>query len=181
MKRLSSVIVTSLIAASIVTAISCSSGDSNSSVEESTAQESIFKHVADTCIINSITYIKTNKLRTLLLTNKSNALQHPTACIEVYATIKDDPGMGEWSGRYDLTAVEGTATVGTSKVSLAATTDGGKVKGGNINFEYQGKTSDGLKLYTVTLHVDEMTEQGGNYARNISLTGTDYIGTMLTY
>ena len=50
-----------------------------------------------------------------------------------------------------------------------------------VDLHYQNKTSGGCPLYTVTFHADSLVESNGDYAKDVTISGTGYFGTMLEY
>lgn len=110
----------------------------------------------------------------------------------IYVDVKGDPGDNKWQGTYNV----GTGTYAVvrgfekgnpwekEKARLYADkTEDEIIKDAYIKFEYQGKINEyDQKLYKVTLHIPELKEENGDYARNIDATCTSYVdGGMLEY
>ena len=98
------------------------------------------------------------------------------------------PANGKWNGRYKVEQV-GAVIWGWEKPwikerqthELSTWTNNQPVKGAWIEVRTLDKGDEyGRKIYSVNLHVDEMTEKNGDYARdvNISFTGRN-VGSML--
>ena len=98
------------------------------------------------------------------------------------------PANEKWNGRYEVEQVDGSVW-GWEKPwmkekmthELSTWTNNQPVKGAWIEVRTLDKGDEyGRKKFSVKLHVDEMTEKNGDYARdvNISFTGRD-VGSML--
>lgn len=98
------------------------------------------------------------------------------------------PANEKWNGRYEVEQVDGSVW-GWEKPwmkakmthELSTWTNNQPVKGAWIEVRTLDKGDEyGRKKFSVKLHVDEMTEKNGDYARdvNISFAGRD-VGSML--
>lgn len=110
---------------------------------------------------------------------------------QIYVNIDNDPGSNKWTGSYQLRSaiayVKGFE-VGNpwqvTKASLSADTDSkGIVKDAWVKFTYLGeKDQYDRKKYKVEMHIGELKEQNGDYARNVNLTYTGFVdGGMIEY
>jgi hypothetical protein len=179
MRKLHSFLLAAMMLAAGNSFTACGGSDDDN--EGKAVVESAFKSIADTAIIRSMTWISTKYLHQLGISNQGGSVFRPIRRINLYISIYDNPGVGNWDGEYKLSGVEASMGWGT-ETWLNATKDAdGLVKGGRITLTPTGKTDGGVKQYNMTLHIDELTDAEGNYARDINLSGTDYIGTMLTY
>ena len=106
--------------------------------------------------------------------------------------VVGDPGDGKWQGTYKVSTYTSATVRGFEKGNpwekekarlYADDTEDHIIKGAWIKFEYQGtKNSYDQKLYKVSLHIPELKEENGDYARNIDVTFTGYVdGGMLEY
>ena len=100
------------------------------------------------------------------------------------------PQNDMYDGRYDVMQVDGSVWGWKEqwrpeyrKNKLSTWENNQPVKGAWAEIKTLDKGDEyGRKMFKVTLHVDEMTEKNGDYARdiNISFTGRD-TGPMLVY
>lgn len=100
-------------------------------------------------------------------------------------TVKDTPIANKASGRYAAVDVEAVVWAysdyrWTVKKSLYLPSHSAE-ESAWVDLQYQNKTSGGYPQYSVTFHADSLLETNGDYAKNITITGTGYFGTMLEY
>lgn len=107
-------------------------------------------------------------------------------------TIKDTPVKHRESGRYKLADVSANIdgfnqwkeyVKNTLRAGYDEDETGTIAKGAWVELQYLGET-DGYShpKYTVKFHADELTEENGDYARNVNTSYTGYIyNGMLKY
>ena len=98
----------------------------------------------------------------------------------------DDTPIGEkQSGRYEARSIEavvyGYTGTGWSVKKKLALPSGAPSSSAWVDLQYQHETSGGYPKYAVTFHADNLVESNGDYARDITISGTGYFGTMLEY
>jgi len=176
----------------------CSSSDDDSDNIENPDDKGDNKHVAtESILVKAMQSRAANGMELSKWGYFSNI--HSTAMSgtgedswRIYVDVKNDPGDNKWQGTYQV----GTGTYAVvrgfekgnpwekEKARLYANkTEDGIVKDAYIKFEWQGTKNDyDQKLYKVTLHIPELKEENGDYARNIDATYTGYVdGGMLEY
>lgn len=103
-------------------------------------------------------------------------------------SVNNAPSNGMYNGRYEVSQVDGSVwgwekqwDPEYKKHELSTWENKQPVKGAWVEIKTLDKGDEyGQKMFKITLHVDEMTEKNGDYARNIniSFTGRD-VGPML--
>ena len=110
----------------------------------------------------------------------SGKLAHDRWVIGMY--LEADPGLDKWQGTYEISQVWGSVHGfvdgefwETSKATLDTGDNVVPVKGAWIKMEDTGrKNSYGNKEYHIQLHIDEMKEENGDYARDINVEITSF-------
>ena len=91
--------------------------------------------------------------------------------------LEADPGLDKWHGTYQISQVWGSVHGfvdgefwETSKASLDTGDNVVPVKGAWIKMEDMGRKDEmGRKEYHIQLHIDELKEENGDYARDINI------------
>ena len=96
--------------------------------------------------------------------------------------LEADPGLDKWQGTYQISQVWGSVHGfvdgefwETSKASLDTGDNVVPVKGAWIKMEDMGRKDQmGRKEYHIQLHIDELKEEYGDYARDINIDITSF-------
>ena len=96
--------------------------------------------------------------------------------------LEADPGLDKWHGTYQISQVWGSVHGfvdgefwETSKASLDTGDNVVPVKGAWIKMEDMGRKDEmGRKEYHIQLHIDELKEENGDYARDINIDITSF-------
>ena len=96
--------------------------------------------------------------------------------------LEADPGLDKWQGTYQISQVWGSVHGfvdgefwETSKASLDTGDNVVPVKGAWIKMEDTGRKDQmGRKEYHIQLHIDELKEENGDYARDINIDITSF-------
>ena len=96
--------------------------------------------------------------------------------------LEADPGLDKWQGTYQISQVWGSVHGfvdgefwETSKASLDTGDNVVPVKGAWIKMEDMGRKDQmGRKEYHIQLHIDELKEENGDYARDINIDITSF-------
>ena len=96
--------------------------------------------------------------------------------------LEADPGLDKWKGTYQISQVWGGVHGfvdgefwETSKVSLDTGDNVVPVKGAWIKMDDMGRKDEmGRKEYHIQLHIDELKEENGDYARDINIDITSF-------
>jgi hypothetical protein len=120
--------------------------------------------------------------RITLATDPTKLSNHPDY-YSLWLYVDDTPIAKKASGRYEARDVEAVVYSYTGygwsvKKKLSVPSSSASAW---VDLQYQNKTSDGEPLYTVTFHADSLKESNGGYAKDITISGTGYFGTMLEY
>lgn len=172
---------------------SCSSdnddlGEKEPPKEEYVAKESKFSDALKKYKVSGIEYRQLKYVGEFSMYSKSIGDVDVTDQWKIGMFIEGDPGKEEWNGTYQLHQLwgilygfEGERIV--TKATLDTEEDVIPVKGAWIKFtDLHKKDNYGRKIYTVELHIDEMKEENGDYARNINITYTGSLSDgMLEY
>ena len=171
---------------------SCSSDDdeskNNPPKEEYVAKESKFSDALKKIKVSGFEYRQYQYVGVFSLHSEARSGVDATDRWEISMYIENDPGINKWNGTYQLRQLWGTLYgfekgYEVVKASLGTDEDVVPVKGAWIKFTDLYKTDQyGNKTYTVELHIDEMKEENGDYARDINITITGSLsGGMLEY
>ena len=171
---------------------SCSSDDdepeNNPPKEEYVAKESKFSDALKKFKVSGFEYRQYKYVSEFSLHSEARSGVDATDRWEISMYIENDPGINKWNGTYQLRQLWGTLYgfekgYEVVKASLGTDEDVAPVKGAWIKFTDLYKTDQyGNKTYTVELHIDEMKEENGDYARDINITITGSLsGGMLEY
>lgn len=98
--------------------------------------------------------------------------------VQLELKIANNPGYGKWSGRYTITEAEATSISAKGKLTdlVATVYNETNTNHGWIEFEYLGeKNTYDQKQYKITVHIIEMINSKGDYARNVDLTITTWL------
>ena len=96
--------------------------------------------------------------------------------------LEADPGLDKWQGTYQISQVWGSVHGfvdgefwETSKASLDTGDNVVPVKGAWIKMDDTGRKDEmGRKEYHIQLHIDELKEENGDYARDINIDITSF-------
>ena len=178
-----------LLAGVSVMSVSCGGDDDPSDdppKEEHVAVESIFSTAMKNYPIAGMSYDKSS----FRIGSDARSGADAPDTWKIYVGIKNDPGEDNWNGTYQIDCASGALTgfvAGKNgevvKANVSAPINDGLVENAWIKFIPTGKKDEyGCKQYSVTLHIDEMKEDNGDYVRNINISYTGYIyGGMLEY
>lgn len=172
--------------------VSCDSNDeeqeNNPPKEEYVAKESEFSDALKKFKVSGFEYHQYQYVGKFSLHSEARSGIDATDRWKIGMYIANDPGLNKWDGTYQLDQLCGTLygfEKGYEVVKAYLGTDEGviPVKGAWIKFTDLHKTDKyGNKAYTIELHIDEMKEKNGDYARDINITYTGSIsGGMLEY
>lgn len=165
--------------------------------EQHVPTQSIMKCVADTVGMETMRasyYASSGKfyIRSLQPVKVSNGYQYQYLS---WIKIANDPGQDKWSGKYAITYADAYVRelvrvyswwdfqpVCTASAGADCTETGDSW----INFEDTGETErvyntstgkyDTYKVYNISLHIDELTEENGDYARDLNFSFRGKIG-----
>ena len=165
---------------------SCSSGDGEED-EVYVPVESEFARIVKVRPVYQLSYSYGHNISSFYLLSNPIEGNTKTDYYGVSIHVKT-PANEKWNGRYEVEQV-GVSVWGWEKPwikakqthELSTWTNNQPVKGAWIEVRTLDKGDEyGRKKYSVNLHVDEMTEKNGDYARdvNISFTGRN-VGSML--
>ena len=193
MKKIFSFLLTSaLLLAVSASVVSCSNDDdepeNNPPKEEYVAKESEFSDALKKFKVSGFEYHQYQYVSKFSLHSEARSGVDATDRWKIGMYIENDPGVNKWNGTYQLHQLWGTLygfEKGYEVVKAYLGTDEGviPVKGAWIKFTDLHKTDKyGNKAYTIELHIDEMKEKNGDYARDINITFTGSLsGGMLEY
>lgn len=96
--------------------------------------------------------------------------------------LESDPGLDKWQGTYTIWQVDGCVRgykdgeqAELPKVYLGTGNNSAPVKGAWIKMEDMGrKDIMGRKEYHIQLHIDELKEENGDYAKDINIDITSF-------
>lgn len=96
--------------------------------------------------------------------------------------LESDPGLDKWQGTYAIWQVDGCVRgykdgeqAELPKVYLDTGDNSAPVKGAWIKMEDTGRKDEmGRKEYHIQLHIDEMKEENGDYAKDINIDITSF-------
>lgn len=96
--------------------------------------------------------------------------------------LESDPGLDKWQGTYTIWQVDGCVRgykdgeqTELPKVYLDTGDNSAPVKGAWIKMEDTGRKDEmGRKEYHIQLHIDEMKEENGDYAKDINIDITSF-------
>ena len=96
--------------------------------------------------------------------------------------LESDPGLDKWQGTYTIWQVDGCVRgykdgeqTELPKVYLGTGDNSAPVKGAWIKMEDMGRKDQmGRKEYHIQLHIDEMKEENGDYAKDINIDITSF-------
>lgn len=99
--------------------------------------------------------------------------------------VDGTPIAEKLSGRYEAQSIEavvyGYTSTGWGVKKKLTLPSGASSSSAWVDLQYQNETSGGRPKYTVTFHADNLAESNGDYAKDITISGTGYFGTMLEY
>ena len=171
--------------------VSCDSNDeeqeNNPPKEEYVAKESEFSDALKKFKVSGFEYHKYQYVSEFSLHSEARSGVNATDRWKIGMYIANDPGLDKWDGTYQIDqlcgALYGFENGYEVQKAYLETADVLPVKGAWIKFTYLHKNDKyGNKIYTIELHIDEMKEKNGDYARDINITYTGSIsGGMLEY
>lgn len=96
--------------------------------------------------------------------------------------LESDPGLDKWQGTYTIWQVDGCVRgykdgeqAELPKVYLDTGDNSAPVKGAWIKMEDTGRKDEmGRKEYHIQLHIDELKEENGDYAKDINIDITSF-------
>lgn len=167
---------------------SCSSGDDGE--EEYVPVESPYAKILKEKPVHQLSYTHTYNMGSFGLESDPMVGNYKTDYYTISFIVYNAPADDMYDGRYQIAEVSGSVwgwkeqwRPEYKKHELSTWKNNQPVKGAWAEIKTLDKGDEyGRKTFRVTLHVDEMTEKNGDYARNIniSFTGRD-TGPMLTY
>ena len=170
---------------------SCDSNDdepeNNPPKEEYVAKESEFSDALKKFKVSGCEYHQYKYVSEFSLHSEARSGVNATDRWKIGMYIENDPGENKWDGTYQLDQLCGTLYGFENgyevQKAYLETADALPVKGAWIKFTYLHKNDKyGNKIYTIELHIDEMKEKNGDYARDINITFTGSLsGGMLEY
>ena len=170
---------------------SCDSNDdepeNNPPKEEYVAKESEFSDALKKFKVSGCEYHQYKYVSEFSLHSEARSGVNATDHWKIGMYIANDPGENNWDGTYQLDQLCGTLYGFENgyevQKAYLETADVLPVKGAWIKFTYLHKNDKyGNKIYTIELHIDEMKEKNGDYARDINITFSGSLsGGMLEY
>lgn len=186
MKKISFLLMTAMLLAVGASVTSCSSGDDGE--EEYVPVESPYAKILKEKPVHQLSYTHTYSMGSFGLESDPMVGNYKTDYYTIGFLVYNAPADDMYDGRYDVVQVGGSLwgwkeqwQPEYKKNELSTWDNNQPVKGAWAEIKTLDKGDEyGRKKFKVKLHVDEMTEKNGDYARdiNISFTGRD-TGPML--
>lgn len=165
----------------------CSSGDDGMTEETvRTPQVSQIDTLMRRQPLNNFIFkqMSSTRERITLSTDPTKLSDHPDY-YSVMLYVDDTPIAKKASGRYEAQSIEavvyGYTGTGWSVKKKLTLPSGAPSSSAWVDLQYQNETSGGYPKYAVTFHADNLVESNGDYARDITISGTGFFGTMLEY
>lgn len=188
MKR-SMVAISAMVAMGMVTASlsACSSSDDELSQDETVTPvhkpvESLLVKTMKEHPVSGWEYIKNKYGGTLEIHSVAPAIGQRFDRWIISMFLESDPGLDKWQGTYTIWQVDGCVRgykdgeqAELPKVYLDTGDNSAPVKGAWIKMEDTGRKDEmGRKEYHIQLHIDEMKEENGDYAKDINIDITSF-------
>lgn len=188
MKR-SLMAICTVVAAGMVTAslTACSSSDDELSQDETVTPvhkpvESLLVKTMKEHPVSGWEYIKNKYGGTLEIHSVAPAIGQRFDRWIISMLLESDPGLDKWQGTYTIWQVDGCVRgykdgeqTELPKVYLDTGDNSAPVKGAWIKMEDTGRKDEmGRKEYHIQLHIDEMKEENGDYAKDINIDITSF-------
>lgn len=164
--------------------------EQNGGEKEYVPQESYFMKLARTQDVYS-TSCEEGTYKWMYFQMNSNPIENKVRhdYYNVSFCLESDPVGKKESGRYELmdvsARVDGFDTYKEFVKNVLYQRDPTQhpVVGAYVDLQYLGETDEyGYRKYSVKFHADDLVEENGDYARDVTLTYTGYIkGGMLRY
>lgn len=190
-KIFSFLLMSAMLLAMGASVVSCDSNDeeqeNNPPKEEYVAKESEFSDALKKFKVYGFEYHQYQYVGKFSLYSEARSGIDATDHWKIGMYIANDPGLDKWDGTYQLDqlcgALYGFENGYEVQKAYLETADVIPVTGAWIKFTYLHKNDKyGNKIYTIELHIDEMKEKNGDYARDINITFTGSLsGGMLEY
>lgn len=188
MKR-SLLAISAVVAMGMVTAslTACSSSDDELSQDETVTPvhkpvESLLVKTMKEHPVSGWEYIKNKYGGTLEIHSVAPAIGQRFDRWIISMFLESDPGLDKWQGTYTIWQVDGCVRgykdgeqAELPKVYLDTGDNSAPVKGAWIKMEDTGRKDEmGRKEYHIQLHIDEMKEENGDYAKDINIDITSF-------
>lgn len=188
MKR-SMVAICTVVAAGMMTAslTACSSSEDELSQDETVTPvhkpvESLLVKTMKEHPVSGWEYIKNKYGGTLEIHSVAPAIGQRFDRWIISMFLESDPGLDKWQGTYTIWQVDGCVRgykdgeqTELPKVYLDTGDNSAPVKGAWIKMEDTGRKDEmGRKEYHIQLHIDEMKEENGDYAKDINIDITSF-------
>lgn len=188
MKRSMMAICTVVAAGMISASLSaCSSSDDELSQDETATPvhkpvESLLVKTMKEHPVSGWEYIKNKYGGTLEIHSVAPAIGQRFDRWIISMFLESDPGLDKWQGTYTIWQVDGCVRgykdgeqTELPKVYLDTGDNSAPVKGAWIKMEDTGRKDEmGRKEYHIQLHIDEMKEENGDYAKDINIDITSF-------
>lgn len=165
----------------------CSSSDDELSQDETVTPvhkpvESLLVKTMKEHPVSGWEYIKNKYGGTLEIHSVAPALGQRFDRWIISMFLESDPGLDKWQGTYTIWQVDGCVRgykdgeqTELPKVYLDTGDNSAPVKGAWIKMEDTGRKDEmGRKEYHIQLHIDEMKEENGDYAKDINIDITSF-------
>lgn len=189
MMKHSMMAICTVVAAGMVTASlsACSSSDDELSQDETVTPvhkpvESLLVKTMKEHPVSGWEYIKNKYGGTLEIHSVAPAIGQRFDRWIISMFLESDPGLDKWQGTYTIWQVDGCVRgykdgeqAELPKVYLDTGDNSAPVKGAWIKMEDTGRKDEmGRKEYHIQLHIDEMKEENGDYAKDINIDITSF-------
>lgn len=181
---ISAVVAMGMITASLT---ACSSSDDELSQDETVTPvhkpvESLLVKTMKEHPVSGWEYIKNKYGGTLEIHSVAPAIGQRFDRWIISMFLESDPGLDKWQGTYTIWQVDGCVRgykdgeqTELPKVYLDTGDNSAPVKGAWIKMEDTGRKDEmGRKEYHIQLHIDEMKEENGDYAKDINIDITSF-------
>lgn len=181
---ISAVVVMGMITASLT---ACSSSEDELSQDETVTPvhkpvESLLVKTMKEHPVSGWEYIKNKYGGTLEIHSVAPAIGQRFDRWIISMFLESDPGLDKWQGTYTIWQVDGCVRgykdgeqTELPKVYLDTGDNSAPVKGAWIKMEDTGRKDEmGRKEYHIQLHIDEMKEENGDYAKDINIDITSF-------
>lgn len=188
MKR-SLMAISAMVAMGMVTAslTACSSSEDELSQDETVTPvhkpvESLLVKTMKEHPVSGWEYIKNKYGGTLEIHSVAPAIGQRFDRWIISMFLESDPGLDKWQGTYTIWQVDGCVRgykdgeqAELPKVYLDTGDNSAPVKGAWIKMEDTGRKDEiGRKEYHIQLHIDELKEENGDYAKDINIDITSF-------
>lgn len=184
MMAICTVVAAGMISASLA---ACSSSDDELSQDETATPvhkpvESLLVKTMKEHPVSGWEYIKNKYGGTLEIHSVAPALGQRFDRWIISMFLESDPGLDKWQGTYTIWQVDGCVRgykdgeqAELPKVYLDTGDNSAPVKGAWIKMEDTGRKDEmERKEYHIQLHIDEMKEENGDYAKDINIDITSF-------